>query len=68
VDDATVEATLPHLGPVVRDMVQLQRLTGMRPGEVCGTTWAEIDTAGAKVDGVTLWHFQSGSTCPGRRC
>src|SRR5262249_52481887 len=27
----------------VRTMVELQRLTGMRPGEVCGFTFAEVD-------------------------
>ena len=27
--------TLPHLSSVIADMVKLQRLTGMRPGEVC---------------------------------
>ena len=35
VDDATVDATLPHLPEVVADMVRLQRVTGMRPAEVC---------------------------------
>jgi len=35
VDDVTVESTLVHLPPVIRDMVQLQRLTGARPTEVC---------------------------------
>ena len=35
VDDAVVEATLPHMPPIVADMVRLQRLTGMRPAEVC---------------------------------
>ncbi|TWT72830.1 hypothetical protein Pla123a_41310 [Posidoniimonas polymericola] len=35
VDDSVVEATLPFLPPIVADMVRLQRLTGMRPGEVC---------------------------------
>jgi hypothetical protein len=33
VDDAVVEATLPHLPRQVAAMVSLQRLTGMRPGE-----------------------------------
>ena len=31
----TVEATLAELSGVVGDMVRIQRLTGMRPGEVC---------------------------------
>jgi integrase len=34
VSDPDVDATLPHLRPQVRAMVQVQRLTGMRPGEV----------------------------------
>lgn len=34
VDDVIVDATLPHLPHQVADMVRLQRLTGMRPGEV----------------------------------
>jgi integrase len=45
-DDAAVEATLPYLGPVVGAMVRLQRLTGMRPGEVCRLVPAEIDRQG----------------------
>lgn len=35
VDDRIVELTLPHMPVVVADMVRLQRLTGMRPAEVC---------------------------------
>ncbi len=42
-DDAVVEATLPHLTPVVADMVRLQRLTGMRPGEICIMRLCDID-------------------------
>lgn len=34
VRDWVVDATLPLLPPVVGDIVRLQRLTGMRPGEV----------------------------------
>lgn len=33
VDDDDVEATLPHLPPIVSDLVRIQRLTGCRPGE-----------------------------------
>ena len=43
VDPAIVEATLPHLPPVVADMVRLQLLTGMRPGEVCSLRPADVD-------------------------
>jgi integrase len=46
VADSIVEATLVHLCPTVADMVRVQRLTGMRPGEVCRMTTAELDTTG----------------------
>ena len=45
VDDATVDATLPHLPPIVADMVRFQRLTGCRPAEVCIVRPCDIDTA-----------------------
>lgn len=35
VDDATVRETIKHLSPTVAAMIELQRLSGMRPGEVC---------------------------------
>jgi integrase len=41
--DAVVEATLVHLSPTVRAMVQLQRLTGARPGEICSMRIGEVD-------------------------
>jgi integrase len=43
VDDTTVEATLPFVSPQVRAMIQLQRLTGMRPGEVTIMRLGDID-------------------------
>jgi integrase len=43
VDVAMVEATLPHVPDVVADMVRLQLLTGMRPGEVRRLRPIEID-------------------------
>ena len=46
VPDEVIEATLPHLPPVVRDMVVVQRRTGMRPGEVCAMRWCDIDDSG----------------------
>lgn len=52
VGDATVDATLPHLNAHLRAMVELQRLTGMRPGEVCGLRFAEIERAGE------VWVFR----------
>jgi len=43
IDDARVEATLSQLPAVVADMVRLQRLTGMRPAEVCIIRPCDID-------------------------
>jgi len=43
VDDATVDATLPHLAPILADMVKLQRLLGCRPGEVCQMRPCDVD-------------------------
>jgi integrase len=52
VDDATVDATLPHLGRHVRAMVEFQRLTGCRPGEVCALRLCDIDRSGS------VWLFK----------
>lgn len=46
VADAVVDATLPHLPPHVRGIIQVMRHTGMRPGEVCRMTLAQIDRTG----------------------
>ncbi len=43
VEDAIVEATIPHLPEVVGDMVRLQRLTGMRPAELCIIRPTDLD-------------------------
>lgn len=43
IDDATIEATIPFMPPTVAAMVRLQRLTGMRPGEVCTLRPCDID-------------------------
>ena len=43
VDDAVVDATLPHLNRQVRAMVEFQRLTGCRPGEACVVRRRDID-------------------------
>lgn len=47
VDDARVDAIRPHVAPQVWAMVELQRLTGMRPGEVCGLRGQELCCEGA---------------------
>jgi integrase len=46
VDDAVIEATLPHLPAVVADMVRLQRMIGCRPGEICSMRPCDVDTQG----------------------
>jgi integrase len=46
VDDDIVDATLAHLPEVVADMVKLQRLTGMRPAEVCILRPGDLDCTG----------------------
>lgn len=43
VDDAVIEQTLAKLPEVVADMVRVQRLTGMRPGEVCQLRPGDLD-------------------------
>ena len=43
VEDEIVDATLVHLPEVVADMVRLERLTGMRPAEVCVVRPCDID-------------------------
>jgi integrase len=46
VPDAFVEAIRPHVAAQVWAMVGLQRLTGMRPGEVCAIRAADLDMTG----------------------
>ena len=52
VDDALVEKTLPALPPVVAAMVRFQRLTGLRPGEVCELRPGDLDRSGA------VWFYR----------
>jgi integrase len=52
VEPEIVESTLPLLPPVVRDMVQLQRLTGARPGEICILRPSDIDRTG------DVWRYR----------
>ena len=43
VPDSVIEKTLPYLPKVVGDMVRFQRLTGVRPGELCSLRPEDID-------------------------
>lgn len=58
VADATVEATLAHLNRHVAGLVELQRLSGCRPGEACRLRRCDIDT------GATVWQYKRRVTRP----
>jgi integrase len=47
-----LQATLPHLSPHIRAMVELQLVTGVRPDEIFRMKNGDIDTS---KDG--LWHY-----------
>ena len=53
VPDDVIERTLPFLSPTVRTMVQIQRITGMRPSEVYQMSVGDIDRT--RENG--LWYF-----------
>lgn len=46
VGESTIDATLPHLPPIVADMVRFQRYTGCRPSECCSVRPCDVDTSG----------------------
>jgi integrase len=67
---AHVEAVLPVLRPEVRAMVELQRLTGMRPGEVCRLRPCDLDTSGpvwfyAPADHKNAWRGKARTVAVG---
>jgi integrase len=55
VEDDRVEAIRPHVSRQVWAMIELQWLTGMRPGEVGLMRTAELDTSGA------IWSYTPSS-------
>jgi integrase len=46
VQEAFVDALKPHLPPQIWAMIELQRLTGMRPGEVSSMRTCDLDMSG----------------------
>lgn len=42
VEAERIMKTIPHMSPIVADMVRMQMLTGMRPGEVCALRPCDI--------------------------
>lgn len=55
VTDPVVEKTLPHLAPCLQAAVKLQRLTGMRSGELLIMRGVDIDT---KPDALGNWTYR----------
>jgi integrase len=53
-----VKKTLPRLNRIVRAMVELQLVAGMRPMEVRLMRPADIDRKGIVVDGMTIWVYR----------
>lgn len=54
----TVELTLLVLPRIVGDMVRLQLLTGMRPGETCVLRPCDLDHGWKTIEGVRLWLYR----------
>ncbi len=52
VPDEFVDAVRPHMARQVWAMIELQRLAGLRPGEVVIMRAADIDTTGS------IWHYR----------
>jgi integrase len=52
VAEVIVEATLPHLPPIVADLVRFERLTGCRPSEVCVLRPCDLDRGG------DVWEYR----------
>lgn len=52
VPDAFVDEVLAHVSPQVAAMIELQRITGMRSGEVCIMRTCDLDTRGK------VWVYQ----------
>jgi len=52
VADELIEQTLPHLKPTLTDMIRLQRLTGMRPGELVIMRAQDVDRSS------DVWVYQ----------
>lgn len=61
VPEDLVRHTLRVLPATLRDMVEVQLLTGMRPGEVCSLRGGEINRAWLVAEGVPIWLYEMGS-------
>ena len=54
VDDDVVQATVPSMRPIIRDMVLFQRATGCRPGELVRIRPCDVDRSG------DIWRIRLG--------
>jgi integrase len=52
VPEEYIRAVFPHVSAQIRKMIEVQLLTGMRPGEVCMMRGCDIDTTGR------LWTYR----------
>ncbi|MDD3469819.1 MAG: site-specific integrase [Thermoguttaceae bacterium] len=50
--DEDIISTVDELGPTIADMVRVQRLTGMRPSEICEMRLSEVDRTNS------LWVYK----------
>lgn len=57
VDQVLIEATLPRVNRHIQGMINFQRLTGARPGEVCRIRESEIDMTGM-INGIPVWLYR----------
>jgi integrase len=60
VTDAEIESILPHLPPVMADMVRFARLTAVRPSEACRLRMADVEVDGATP--VARWTLRKHKT------
>lgn len=73
VPEPDIEAAKPHLLPVLRDVIDLQLLTAMRPGEALAMRPADIDRSGKvwvyrPADHKTKYRGQARDVLIGPRC
>ncbi len=62
VSDELVEATLPHLPPVIADMARLQMVIGCHPGELCAIKPSMVERF------ESVWEIHLGKHKTAHRC
>jgi integrase len=59
VGDDIINATLPHVSELAADVIRVMRLTGARPGEICGMLASEIDRSDSSCWKVRPGHHKT---------